>query len=179
MRLCSINLSTASLVDPRFSRFLQQRLARSSFPLTRLCFEVTETGAVSDLGRAVEFIRSLRALGCRFALDDFGTGFCSFSYLPKLDVDLLKIDGSFVREAAESPLALAIVQIARVTGRQSVAERVETPALAEQMRALGLDYAQGYAFGRPRAMAEYFAEAGIGHPGLGRSEPDHVLGPRS
>ena len=171
VRLCSINLSAASLVDPGFSRFLQQRLARSSFPLARLCFEITETGAVSDLGRAVEFIRSLRALGCRFALDDFGTGFCSFSYLPKLDVDLLKIDGSFVRDAADSPLALAIVQsivqIARVTGRQSVAEWVETPALAEQMRSLGLDYAQGYAFGRPRAMAEYFAEAGIEDAGLG------------
>lgn len=171
VRLCSINLSSASLVDPGFGRFLRQRLARSSFPATRLCFEITETGAVSDLGRAVDFIRSLRALGCRFALDDFGTGFCSFSYLPQLDVDLLKIDGSFVREATESPLALAIVQsivqIARVTGRQSVAEWVETPALAEQMRELGLDYAQGYAFGRPRAMAEYFSEAVLGDSGVG------------
>ncbi len=161
VRMCSINLSAASLVDAGFARFLRQRLARSSFPPTRLCFEITETGAVSDLGRAVEFIRSLRALGCRFALDDFGTGFCSFSYLPKLEVDLLKIDGSFVREAADSPLALAIVQsivqIARVTGRQSVAEWVESPELAEQMRALGLDYAQGYAFSRPLPMAEFFA----------------------
>lgn len=164
VRLCSINLSAASLVDPGFARFLRQRLARSSFPPTRLCFEITETGAVSDLGRAVEFIRSVRALGCRFALDDFGTGFCSFSYLPKLEVDLLKIDGSFVREAADSPLALAIVQsivqIARVTGRQTVAEWVESPQLAAQMRELGLDYAQGYAFSRPQPMAEYFAEAG-------------------
>lgn len=171
VRLCSINLSAASLVDPGFGRFLRQRLARSRFPPTRLCFEITETGAVSDLGRAVDFIRSLRALGCRFALDDFGTGFCSFSYLPKLEVDLLKIDGSFVREAADSPLALAIVQsivqIARVTGRQSVAEWVESPALVEQMRSLGLDYAQGYAFGRPRPMAEYFSEAGSGDSGVG------------
>ncbi|ODU42081.1 EAL domain-containing protein [uncultured Aquimonas sp.] len=161
VRMCSINLSAASLVDAGFARFLRQRLARSSFPPTRLCFEITETGAVSDLGRAVEFIRSLRALGCRFALDDFGTGFCSFSYLPKLDVDLLKIDGSFVREAADSSLALAIVQsivrIAHVTGRQTVAEWVESPQLAEQMRELGLDYAQGYAFSRPLPMAEFFA----------------------
>lgn len=171
VRLCSINLSAASLVDEGFGRFLRQRLARSSFPPTRLCFEITETGAVSDLGRAVDFIRSLRALGCRFALDDFGTGFCSFSYLPKLEVDLLKIDGSFVRDAADSPLALAIVQsivrIARVTGRQTVAEWVETPELAERMRRLGLDYVQGFAFGRPRPMAEYFSEAGIGESGAG------------
>lgn len=171
VRLCSINLSAASLVDPGFARFLKQRLARSSFPPTRLCFEITETGAVSDLGRAVEFIRSVRALGCRFALDDFGTGFCSFSYLPNLDVDLLKIDGSFVREAADSPLALAIVksivEIARVTGRQSVAEWVESPQLAEQMRALGLDYAQGFAFSRPMPIAEYFAEVGNRESGMG------------
>jgi diguanylate cyclase (GGDEF)-like protein len=161
VRLCSINLSTASLVDASFARFLRQRLARSSFPLTRLCFEITETGAVRDLARAVEFIRGLRALGCRFALDDFGTGFCSFSYLPKLDVDLLKIDGSFVRDAGTSPLALAIVQaivrIAQVTGRKTVAEWVETPDLVERMRELGLDYVQGYAFSRPQPIAEFFA----------------------
>jgi diguanylate cyclase (GGDEF)-like protein len=170
VRLCSINLSTASLVDASFARFLRQRLARSSFPLTRLCFEITETGAVRDLARAVEFISGLRALGCRFALDDFGTGFCSFSYLPKLDVDLLKIDGSFVRDAGTSPLALAIVQaivrIAQVTGRKTVAEWVETPALVERMRELGLDYVQGYAYSRPQPIADFFAAEGNRESGV-------------
>jgi diguanylate cyclase (GGDEF)-like protein len=161
--LCSINLSTASLVDPGFTRFLRERLVESSFPPDRLCFEITETGAVRDLSRAIEFIHGLRALGCRFALDDFGTGFCSFAYLPKLEVDLLKIDGSFVREVERSPLALeivkAIVRIARVTGRETVAEWVETPELAARMRELGLDYAQGYAYSRPQPIDEYFASA--------------------
>jgi len=162
VQLCSINLSAGSLLDAGFARFLRERLQRSSFPASRLCFEITETGAVRDLAQAADFIHSLRALGCRFALDDFGTGFCSFSYLPKLEVEILKIDGSFVREAEQSALALAIVQaivqIARVTGRQTVAEWVETPALAERMRELGVDYAQGYAFSHPMPIAEFFAQ---------------------
>lgn len=178
--LCSINLSTASLVDPAFTRFLRERLAHSNFPPDRLCFEITETGAVRDLGRAVEFIHGLRALGCRFALDDFGTGFCSFAYLPKLEVDVLKIDGSFVREVERSPLALeivkAIVRIARVTGRETVAEWVETPELAARMRELGLDYAQGYAFSQPQPIAEYFAEASTPAVGASGAASKQALG---
>lgn len=160
-RLCSINLSASSLVDAGFARFLAERLARSSFPATRLCFELTETGAVSDLGHAVGFMQEFRRLGCRFALDDFGTGFCSFSYLTRIEAELLKIDGSFVRESAQSELALAIVQsivrIAQVTGRRTVAEWVETPELVERMRSLGVDYVQGYAIGKPMPLAEFFA----------------------
>lgn len=171
MRQCSINLSASSLVDPTLARYLRERLARSTVPPHRLCFEVTETGAVRDLERAAGFMHELRALGCRFALDDFGTGFCSFSYLSELEVELLKIDGSFVRAASSSPLALAVVEsivrIAQVTGRRTVAEWVESPELAERMRALGVDYAQGYAFGRPVPMAEYFFGAGIGESGSG------------
>jgi EAL domain-containing protein (putative c-di-GMP-specific phosphodiesterase class I) len=162
-RLCSINLSAASLVDAGFARFLADRLARTSFPATRLCFELTETGAVRDLGHAVGFMQKFRRLGCRFALDDFGTGFCSFSYLNRIEAELLKIDGSFVREAAESELALAIVKsivrIAQVTGRRTVAEWVETPELVERMRALGVDYVQGYAVGRPMPIAAFFEPA--------------------
>ena len=160
-RLCSINLSASSLVDAGFARFLEERLARSSFPATRLCFELTETGALRDLGHALEFMQGFRRLGCRFALDDFGTGFCSFSYLTRIEAELLKIDGSFVREAATSELALAIVQsivqIARVTGRRTVAEWVETPELVERMRELGVDYVQGHAIARPKPILALFA----------------------
>lgn len=162
-RLCSINLSASSLVDAGFARFLAERLARSNFPASRLCFELTETGAVRDLGRAVGFMHEFRRMGCRFALDDFGTGFCSFAYLTKIDAEFLKIDGSFVREAAESELALAIVQsivrIAQVTGRRTVAEWVESPELMERMRSLGVDYVQGYAVGRPMPIDEFFGSA--------------------
>jgi diguanylate cyclase (GGDEF)-like protein len=160
--MCAINLSAGTLMDVDFLRFLRERLARSSFAPERLCFEITETSVVRDLGRALEFIREFRAMGCRFALDDFGTGFCSFAYLESLDVDFLKIDGSFVREAHRQPLALAIVrsiaEIARVMRKQTIAESVESEALIRQMQALDVDYIQGYAIGRPQPIAEYFAE---------------------
>jgi diguanylate cyclase (GGDEF)-like protein len=159
--LVAINLSAATLLDVDFADFLRQRLARTSFASERLCFEITETSVVRDLGRALDFIREFRALGCRFALDDFGTGFCSFSYLESLDVDYLKIDGSFVRESHRQPLALAIVrsiaEIARVMRKQTIAESVESEALVRQMQALGVDFIQGFAIGRPQPIAEFFA----------------------
>lgn len=160
--MCAINLSAGTLMDVDFVHFLRERLARTSFAPERLCFEITETSVVRDMGRALEFIREFRDLGCRFALDDFGTGFCSFAYLESLDVDYLKIDGSFVREAHREPLALAIVrsiaEIARVMRKQTIAECVESEALIRQMQALDVDYVQGYAIGRPMLIGEYFAE---------------------
>ncbi|NJS15718.1 MAG: EAL domain-containing protein [Sphingopyxis sp.] len=92
------------MVDEGFREFLIARIRRSTLPARKLCFEITETSAVRDLSRAQELIIELRALGCAFALDDFGTGFCSFDYLRSLDVDYLKIDGSFIRNLADSAL---------------------------------------------------------------------------
>ena len=160
--MCAINLSAGTLLDVDFAGFLRDRLARSSFAPDRLCFEITETSVVRDLGRALDFIREFRALGCQFALDDFGTGFCSFSYLESLDVDFLKIDGSFVRESHRQPLALAIVrsiaEIARVMRKKTIAECVESEVLIRQMQALDVDFAQGYAIGRPMLIGDYFAQ---------------------
>ena len=159
--LCSINLTAAAVESEEFAAFVQARLKSSVVPAHKLCFEVTETSAVRDLARAQRFIQSVRALGCRFALDDFGAGFCSFAYLKTLDVDYFKIDGSFVREVATSPLALAIVrsiaEIARVMRKQTIAEFAETESIRQHLIALGVDYAQGYAIDRPMPIAEYFA----------------------
>ena len=157
---CAINLSGDALIDEAFIGFIAERLSRSSFPSDRLCFEITETSAVRDLGRAQRFIDQLRGLGCRFALDDFGTGFCSFSYLRSLDVDYFKIDGSFVREMETSSLSAAVVrsitQIAHVLHKRTIAEHTESEQLRTALTELGVDFAQGYAIDRPQPLSTYF-----------------------
>ena len=163
---CCINLSGEAVIDEGFIGFVAERLRRSSFPASRICFELTETSAVRDLARAQRFINQLRELGCRFALDDFGTGFCSFNYLRALDVDYFKIDGSFVRDMHHSPMAEAVVrsinEIAHVLDKKSIAEHTETEAQRQALQALGVDFGQGFAFDAPRPIDEYFglAEAG-------------------
>ena len=164
VELCSINLGGATLVDEEFSDYFAARLRRSSVPAGRLCLEITETSVVRDRARAQRFIARMRDLGCSFALDDFGTGFCSFGYLQHLDVDFLKIDGSFVRDLEQSALAEAVVRsitdIAHVLDKRSVAEQAETPAQLEILRRMGVDYAQGYVIQRPQPIAAFFAAPG-------------------
>jgi diguanylate cyclase (GGDEF)-like protein len=158
---CAVNLCADALVDEGFIGFVAERLRGSRFPADKLCFEITETSAVRDLGRAQRFINQLRALGCRFALDDFGTGFCSFNYLRSLDVDYFKIDGSFVREMDSSPLAAAVVmsitQIAHVLDKRTIAEHTENQRQRAALIDLGVDFAQGYAIDRPQPLSTYFA----------------------
>jgi diguanylate cyclase (GGDEF)-like protein len=163
--LCSINLSAEAVGDEGFIRFLADRIRHSSIPASKLCLEITETGAVRDLGRAQRFINDLRALGCRFALDDFGTGFCSFNYLRALDVEYFKIDGSFVRDLETSPLSMAVIRsitdIAHVLDKQTIAEHTENEAILASLRDLGVDYAQGYGIHRPEPLADYFTHPAV------------------
>ena len=158
--LCAINLSASSLQDDRFLEDLAEHLSGSVLRPSQLCFELTETTALSDLGRAQRFIAAVRALGCRFALDDFGTGFCSFGYLRSLDVDFFKIDGSFVREIDTSPLSHAIVRsiadIGRAMRKQTIAECTENDAIRQRLTELGVDYAQGFAIDHPVEIERYF-----------------------
>lgn len=158
LNCCAVNLSASSLVDETFSRWLLGTLQRSPIPPKTFCFEITETAAVRDIGRAAHFVRALRAAGCRIAIDDFGSGYSSFAYLAQLEADILKIDGSFVKAAAHSPVARVVVEsivaIAHETGRLSVAECVEDAETAEQMRAFGVDLGQGWAFGYPAPLDE-------------------------
>ncbi len=152
--LYAINLSGASINDDQFIDFVCEQFALHQIPPKAICFEITETIAITNLGKAADLIRSLKEFGCRFALDDFGSGMSSFAYLKNLPVDYLKIDGSFVKHIVEEPIDLAIVeainQIGHVMGIKTIAEFVENDAILEKIKALGVDYAQGYGIGKPQ-----------------------------
>jgi diguanylate cyclase (GGDEF)-like protein len=157
--MCAINLSAGALLDEGFVGFVAERLHRSTFPADHLCFEITETSAMRDPNRAQRVIDDLRGLGCRFALDDFGTGFCSFGHLRALDVDFIKIDGSFVRDMETSPLAAEVVRsitrIAHMLHKRTIAEHTESDSVRVALAALGVDYAQGFAIDRPQPLDNY------------------------
>lgn len=158
---CAINLTAGSLMNEDFARFVDARLRDSRMTPQQLCFEITETSAVHDLARARAFIQQMRALGCRFALDDFGTGFSSFAYLRSLDVDYIKIDGSFVRDMENSPMSATVVRsitdIAHVLNKRTIAEHAETGSICAALRTAGVDYLQGHALHMPEPIAQYFA----------------------
>jgi diguanylate cyclase (GGDEF)-like protein len=153
-----INLSGMSLGDPAFADFVLQQLVASGAPAASVCFEITETAAISNLSRAARFIRTFRDLGCRFALDDFGTGLSSFAYLKSLPVDYLKIDGSFVRgsgaDSVDRAVVDAIQRLAQAVGAKTIAESVESVETHERIRSLGIDFAQGYAIHTPEPYPE-------------------------
>jgi diguanylate cyclase (GGDEF)-like protein len=159
--LCTINLSAGSLLDEGFVDYVAERLHDSSFPASRLCFEITETSAMRDPARAQRVIDELRALGCRFALDDFGTGFCSFGHLRALDVDFIKIDGSFVQDMCSSDLSAEVVssitRIAHLLRKRTIAEHTESEQVRAALAELGVDYAQGYAIDHPQPLPAYLA----------------------
>jgi diguanylate cyclase (GGDEF)-like protein len=155
MRLgtCAINLSGASIEDEGLADFILARITEYAVPAHTLCFEITETVAVRNLLKVVSVIERLRRAGCRIALDDFGAGMSSFGYLKNLPVDLIKIDGSFIRDLETDPMSRTIVsaiaQIGHQRGLKVVAEWVSSPRMCEALRALGVDYGQGYALHRP------------------------------
>lgn len=149
----AINLSGASINDEQFLPFLIQQVKQSTVRPESLCFEITETVAVSNLNLARTFIGELKALGCSFALDDFGSGMSSFGYLRHLAVDYIKIDGSFVRNLLQDNINTSIVEaitkIAHSMGLEAIAEHVENEATQRKLQQLGVDYVQGYGIGKP------------------------------
>ena len=154
----SINLSGASLGDEQLFDFIVEQGQQHGIPFEQVCFEITETAAISNLQDAMALIGRLRKLGCRFALDDFGAGMSSFTYLKHLDVDYLKIDGSFIKGIVDSPLDRAIVhsinEIAHATGKQTIAEFAESESIIDRLRDMGIDYAQGYGIGLPEPLVQ-------------------------
>ncbi len=153
MGTLSINLSGASLDRHGVLERIIEEFQQTEVPPERICFEITETAAVANLSSAIRFINALKGLGCQFALDDFGSGLSSFAYLKSLPVDVLKIDGVFVKDMLDDPIDRAMVksinEMAHVMGKKTVAEFVENDALIDILIALGVDYAQGYAIGHP------------------------------
>ena len=152
----SINLSGSSLNNESFLDFLKQKLTKSTLQAELFCFEITESIAVSNLKRVIEFIDSLKKIGCHFALDDFGKGVSSLTYLKSLPVDYLKIDGSFIKELnvnhASRVMVEAINHIAEGIGLKTVAEFVENEDILNSVRDLNVDYAQGFHLSRPTAL---------------------------
>lgn len=154
----AINLSGQSLNDPQFLDFVQKEIKSSGVHPQMLCFEITEQVAVEDLSSINNFIASLKALGCKFSLDDFGTGVSSYGYLRSLDVDYLKIDGSFVKHIAHDEVARTMVQSINQVGQtmnlKIIAEYVENYEIVEILREMGVDYGQGYEIAKPRPIEE-------------------------
>jgi diguanylate cyclase (GGDEF)-like protein len=150
---CAINLSGATFGDDDFVEYVRRQFEIHRVPPGMICFEITETSAIANIPSAKRLIHALKKLGCRFSLDDFGTGMSSFSYLKHLPVDFIKIDGSFVTEMLNSKMDRAmvemIVRVAKVMGKSTVAEFVESDEVLAALREIGVDYAQGYAIGKP------------------------------
>ena len=162
--LC-INLSGQSVGDRAFHRHAIDALTEAgSAVCRRICLEITETAAVTNMADAAIFIEQVRGLGARVALDDFGAGASSFGYLKTLKVDLLKIDGSFIRDVIDDPLDAAAVRcfvdVARVVGVKTVAEFVDRPEVLARVREIGIDYAQGFLLHRPEPIENLFG-AGV------------------
>jgi diguanylate cyclase (GGDEF)-like protein/PAS domain S-box-containing protein len=152
----AINLSGASVNDDQFIDFLQEQFVKYAVAPELICFEITETVAITNLTKARQFIYQLQALGCQFALDDFGSGMSSFTYLKNLPVNYLKIDGEFIKnivhDSADYAMVEAITHIAQVMEIKTVAEFVENDAILEQLTKLEIDYAQGYGIAKPQPL---------------------------
>ena len=151
--MLAVNVSGRSMSNPAFVAHLRQRLRATPGVRGRLMFELTESVAVGDLGLADRHIQALRAEGCEVCLDDFGAGASSLAYLQQLNVDVVKIDGSFIRELGSDPMSRtivsAIVQIGHQRGLKVVAEWVDNDGARGVLDELGVDYGQGFALHEP------------------------------
>jgi diguanylate cyclase (GGDEF)-like protein len=165
----AINLSGQSLGDDEILAFIEDEMRRSGVPASCLCFEVTESAAVSNLTKAQQFLNRLSALGCSIALDDFGAGLSSFAYLKNFNVDILKIDGGFIRDITENRISesmvAAITQVAKVMKLETIAEYVENEKVRDLLKSLGVNYAQGHLSGKPIPLREALRKI----PGLRQS----------
>lgn len=151
--LVTVNLSGTTLGEDGLADYIRQQFRETGLAPGRICFEITETAAIGNIKQALNFIADMRALGCGIALDDFGSGMSSFGYLKLLNIDYLKIDGSFIRDMLNNPLDAATVEainkVAQVKGLKTVAECVEDEATLMRLREVGVDYVQGFHLHEP------------------------------
>ncbi|WP_232359725.1 EAL domain-containing protein [Paraneptunicella aestuarii] len=155
---CNINLSGQSLADNELKLFILDAFERYQIPYNKICFEITESMAIVRLEDTLAFMATFHEKGCKFALDDFGVGFSSYEYLKKLPVDLVKIDGSFVKNILNDAIDMAMVRsmrdVALAMGMETVAEYVESTDVMVELGKIGVDYAQGYGVAEPRPLNE-------------------------
>ena len=155
-RVFAINLSGDSINDASLLDYVLQEKNKFAISLSNVCFEITETVAISNLSKATVFINKLKNYGCKFSLDDFGSGLSSFTYLKTLPVNYLKIDGSFVRDISRDKIDRAMVesiqQVGKIMELMTIAEHVEDESTLSILREIGVDYVQGYHLGRPEAI---------------------------
>jgi diguanylate cyclase (GGDEF)-like protein len=151
----TVNVSAQSIASGKYAAFALEQLAQAGLPGAAFCFEIREAAAVNHLADAEQLIRELKRAGCKMALDDFGAGLSSLAHLKRLPVDYLKIDGRFVRRALEDRVAESIVsgiaKAALTLGVCTIAEHVESAAIADRLTELDVDYGQGFHLGRPQA----------------------------
>ena len=170
----SINLSGPTLSDPDFLEWLLSAMAKYNIDGTSLVFEITEAAAAANLQQVQQFIRRMTSHGVRFALDDFGTGVSSLAYLKNLEISTIKLDGSYVRDVLTNTrsqaLVRAIVQLADAMGITTVAEYVESNGVRDRLAALGIQFGQGYALGRPGPLDDVLAAVADRAP-EGRERP--------
>lgn len=157
LSLCSINLSGQSFGDESILGFIREQLMLYNIDPGKICFEITETAAITNINNAIYFMQECRSYGFHFALDDFGSGLSSFGYLKTLPVDFVKIDGIFIREIGKSEIDLAMVksinEVAHVMGKKTIAEFVENKKILSLLRKLNVDYAQGFGIGKPKLLS--------------------------
>ncbi|MHA7589673.1 sensor domain-containing phosphodiesterase [Vibrio harveyi] len=158
---CAINLTAKTLSAENLASRIIESAKSFNVPLEKICFEITESSALINEQQAIETLSSLRKLGCKVAIDDFGTGYASFAYLRRLPLDILKIEGAFVREITKSEtdrlIVSSIATVAKEMHLETVAEFVETAEHSEILRSLGINFAQGYGVAKPMQLSRYLA----------------------
>jgi len=154
----AINLSGASVTDDSFMEYLFEQISEFGVGTSRLCFEITETGTISNLVKAADFVRAFRNIGCKFSIDDFGTGLASHNYLRELPVDYVKIDGSFItgvdKNRTDYAMARSINDLAHFLGQETIAESVENDEIIVKLEEMGVDYLQGWGIGHPKPLVQ-------------------------
>jgi len=159
LKRCSINLNCHSLADRDFKLFVLNAFERYNIPYDKICFEMIESVAIIKMEYTIDFMRTFHRLGCSFALDDFGRGFASYGYLKHLPVDIVKIDGTFIKDMRADPVDVAMVSsikdVAKALGMLTVGEFVESDATMTQLGNMGIDFAQGYGVAEPALLDDF------------------------
>lgn len=152
-----INISAQTLEEGNFLPFIEKQRTRHDIDCKNICFEITETIGIDNLEKTAEVMKHLTESGFSFALDDFGSGLSSFQYLKELPIDMVKIDGNFIRGAVNDKLdrkiIRSIVSVCHSQGIRTVAECVESKEIYQQMLSLNIDYAQGFYIGAPKPVS--------------------------